>query len=56
MTESLRTQIRLKNSKCKEYVKSNNVDIVESYDYDYDYEITLFEHKQNQHIHIIIVQ
>ena len=31
MTEALRTQIRLKNSKYKEYVKSNNVDIVESY-------------------------
>ena len=31
MTEGLRTQIRLKNSKYKEYVKSNNVDIVESY-------------------------
>ena len=31
MTEALRTQIRLKNSKYKEYVKSKNVDIVESY-------------------------
>ena len=31
MTEALRTQIRLKNSKYTEYVKSNNVDIVESY-------------------------
>ena len=31
MTEALRTQIRLKTSKYKEYVKSNNVDIVESY-------------------------
>ena len=31
MTEALRTQIRLKNSKYKEYVKSYNVDIVESY-------------------------
>ena len=31
MTEALRTQIRLKNSKYKEYVKSNNVEIVESY-------------------------
>ena len=31
MTEALRTQIRLKNSKYKEYVKSNNVDIVEFY-------------------------
>ena len=30
MTEALRTQIWLKNSKYKEYVKSNNVDIVES--------------------------
>ena len=27
MTEALRTQIRFKNSKYKEYVKSNNVDI-----------------------------
>ena len=31
MTEALRTQIRLKNSMYKEYVKSNNADIVESY-------------------------
>ena len=31
MTEALRIQIRLKISKYKEYVKSNNVDIVESY-------------------------
>ena len=31
MTEALRTQIRLKNSKYMEYVKSNNIDIVESY-------------------------
>ena len=31
MTEALRTQIRLENSKYKEFVKSNNVDIVESY-------------------------
>ena len=31
MTEALRTQIRLKNSKYEKYVKSNNVDIVESY-------------------------
>ena len=31
MTEALRTQIRLNNSKYKEYVKSNNVEIVESY-------------------------
>ena len=31
MTEALRTQIRLENSKYKEYVKPNNVDIVESY-------------------------
>ena len=31
MTEALRTQIRLKNFKYKEYVKSNNVNIVESY-------------------------
>ena len=31
MTEALRTQIRLKNSKYLEYVKSNNIDVVESY-------------------------
>ena len=31
MTEALRTQIRLKNSKYMEYVKSNNIDVVESY-------------------------
>ena len=31
MTEALRTQIRLKNNKYKEFIKSNNVDIVESY-------------------------
>ena len=31
MTEALRTQISLKNSMYKEYVKSNNADIVESY-------------------------
>ena len=31
MTEALRTQIRLKNSKYMEYVKSNNIDLVESY-------------------------
>ena len=31
MTEALRTQIRLKISKYMEYVKSNNIDIVESY-------------------------
>ena len=31
MTEALRTQIKLKNSMYKEYVKSNNADIVESY-------------------------
>ena len=31
MTKALRTQIRLKNSMYKEYVKSNNADIVESY-------------------------
>ena len=30
MTEALRTQIRLKNSKYMEYVKSNNIDVVES--------------------------
>ena len=31
MTEAFRTQIRLKNSKYMEYVKSNNKDVVESY-------------------------
>ena len=31
MTEALRTQIKFKNSMYKEYVKSNNADIVESY-------------------------
>ena len=31
MTEALCTQIKLKNSIYKEYVKSNNADIVESY-------------------------
>ena len=31
MTEALRTQIRLKKSKYMEYVKSNNIDVVESY-------------------------
>ena len=31
ITEALRTQIRLKNSKYMEYVKSNNIDVVESY-------------------------
>ena len=31
MTEALRTQIKLKNSMYKEYVKSNNADIVESH-------------------------
>ena len=31
MTEALRTQIRLKNSKYMEYVQSNNIDIVETY-------------------------
>ena len=31
MTEALRTQIRLKNSKYMEYVKSTNLDVVESY-------------------------
>ena len=31
MTEALRTQIKLKNAMYKEYVKSNNADIVESY-------------------------
>ena len=31
MTEALRTQIRLKNSKHREYVKSNNAELLESY-------------------------
>ena len=31
MTEALRTQIRLKNSKHREYVKSNNTELLESY-------------------------
>ena len=31
MTEALRTQITLKNSKYMEYVKSDNIDVVESY-------------------------
>ena len=31
MTEVLRTQIRLKKFKYMEYVKSNNIDVVESY-------------------------
>ena len=31
MTDALRTQIRLKNSKYMEYVKSINIDVGESY-------------------------
>ena len=31
MTEALRTQIRLKNSKHRKYVKSNNAELLESY-------------------------
>ena len=31
MTEALRTQIRLKNSKHREYVKSNNAELLELY-------------------------